>query len=89
MNTVIRPGILRQVCKEPLAEVQSVQLRGRGTGRLVGLDSCPNLTSIDVSWNALTDLDEACFDHCKELWTIDASHNRLVSRVQLGRAFSS
>lgn len=78
MSTVIRPDTLRHVCKEPLNEVQSVQLRGRGMTRLVGLDACPGVTSLDVSWNALTELDSACLEGCKELWIVDASHNRLV-----------
>lgn len=79
MSVVFRPETLRHVCKEPLAKVQSVQLRGRGITRLVGLNACPNLTSLDISCNALTELELACFEGCKELWIVDASHNRLVS----------
>lgn len=79
MSTVIRPDILRNVCKEPLNEIRSVQLRGRGITRLVELDTCPNLTSLDISWNALTELDSTRIEGCKEIWVIDASHNRLVS----------
>lgn len=76
---IVRPSTLQHVCKEPLADVQSVHLRGRGITRLVRLDVCPKLTSLDISWNALTELDSACFEGCKELWIVDASHNRLVS----------
>ncbi|CAM9133396.1 unnamed protein product, partial [Hapterophycus canaliculatus] len=47
--------------------------------RLLGLDGCPNLTSLDISWNALTELDSACLEGCKEIWVVDASHNRLES----------
>lgn len=78
MTTVIRADILRHLCKEPLAEVESLHLRGWGIGRLEGLHACPNLTSLDVSRNGLTKLDEACFGQGKELWIIDASHNRIV-----------
>lgn len=76
---VIYPGILRRLCKEPLGEVKCVQLRGRGIVRLEGLDSCPNLTSLDVSWNSLKQLDGAGLERCNELWIVDASHNQLVS----------
>ena len=79
MSIVLRPETLRHVCKEPLANVQSVQLRGREITRLVGLSACPNLTSLDISYNALTELEPACFEGCKELWIVDVSHNRLVS----------
>lgn len=78
MRTVVRPDILRHLCKEPLAELESLHLRGWGIGRLEGLDACPNLTLLDVSRNGLTELDEACFGRCKELWIIDASYNRIV-----------
>lgn len=81
MSTVIRPGTLRDVCKEPLAEVQSVQLRGRGITRLLGLGTCPRLTSLDISDNSLTELDSATFQGCKELWVVNASNNRLVSTI--------
>ena len=83
MSIVLRPETLRYVCKEPLANVQSVQLRGREITRLVGLGACPNLTSLDISYNALTELESACFQGCKELWIVDASHNRLVSLQEL------
>lgn len=76
---VVYPGILQRLCKEPLAEVTCVQLRGRGIIRLEQLDSCPKLTSLDVSWNSLKQLDGAGLEGCKELWSIDASHNQLVS----------
>lgn len=84
MSVVLRPETLRHVCKEPLANVQSVQLRGRGITRLVGLSACPNLTSLDISSNALTELEPACFEGCKELWIVDACHNRLVSLPDFG-----
>ena len=83
MSTVIRPGTLRQVCKEPLAEVQSVQLRGRGITRLVGLSACTKLTSLDISDNSLTELDSASFQGCRELWIVNASNNRLVSEIRV------
>lgn len=83
MSTVIRPETLRHVCKEPLANVQSLQLRGRGITRLIGLHACPNLTSLDISYNALTELEPACLEGCKELWIVDASHNRLVSFLDI------
>ncbi|CAN0538545.1 unnamed protein product, partial [Ectocarpus sp. 12 AP-2014] len=88
MSAVIRPDTLRHVCREPLNEVQSVQLRGRGMTRLVGLDACPGVTSLDVSWNALTELDSACLEGCKELWIVDASHNRLESLGGLSRVMA-
>ncbi|CAM9239081.1 unnamed protein product, partial [Ectocarpus sp. 12 AP-2014] len=88
MSTVIRPDTLRHVCKEPLNEVQSVQLRGRGMTRLLGLDACPGVTSLDISWNALTELDSACLEGCKELWVVDASHNRLESLGGLSRVMA-
>lgn len=89
MSTAIRPDILRHICKEPLAEVETLQLRGRGIERLIGLGVCLNLTSLDLSWNAVRDLDEACLEECKELWIIDASHNRLVSFLWAGRCCST
>lgn len=83
MSIVLRPETLRYVCKEPLANVQSVQLRGREISQLVGLSACPNLTALDISYNALTELESACFEGCRELWIVDASHNRLVSLHEL------
>ncbi|CAM9159192.1 unnamed protein product [Ectocarpus sp. 13 AM-2016] len=56
--------------------------------RLVGLDACPGVTSLDVSWNALTELDSACLEGCKELWIVDASHNRLESLGGLSRVMA-
>ena len=77
--TIIRPGILRHLCKEPLGEVESVRLRGRGILRLLELDACPNLISLDVSSNALKELDEATgLSKCRNLWMLDASNNSLV-----------
>lgn len=72
---------LRRLCKEPLEEVLCLHLRGLKVERVEALASCPNLTALDVSHNALTTLDNACFSRCRELWIIDASHNRIVSSV--------
>lgn len=75
----VRAEVLRQMCKEPLSEVRSLSLQGRGVKQLEGLELCTNLTSLNISCNALTVLDEKCFAQCQEMWIIDAAHNHLVS----------
>lgn len=81
MNVIIRPEFLRHLCKEPLDEVESIRLRGRGIVRLIGLDACPKLVSLDVSRNTLTDLGETGIEECRSLWILDVSHNSLVGWV--------
>lgn len=83
MRPAVGPDLLRQLCKEPLSEVESIHLRGRHIRELVGLDLCPNLTALDISRNSLTELDSARLEQCKELWIVDASHNQLVSFVRV------
>lgn len=78
---VLRAETLRQVCKESLADVRSLQLHGRGVEQLEGLALCPSLTSLNICRNALTELNEESFARCQELWIIDAAHNQLVSPV--------
>lgn len=85
---ILRADIIHHLCKKPLADVTSLHLQGRGVEQLEGLGSCPSLTSLDVSYNSLTGLDEECFARCRELWVLDASHNQLVSSmVQPRRRF--
>lgn len=84
---VLRAETLRQVCKEPLSDVRSLQLHGRGVEQLEGLALCPSLTSLNISHNALTELNEESFARCQELWVIDAAHNKLVSPVYATERF--
>ncbi|CAN0011132.1 unnamed protein product, partial [Choristocarpus tenellus] len=76
---IIRPDKLRDLCKEPLCDVQTLYLDRMGIEHLHGLEACPSLTTLHIAKNSLTALEAGCFEGCRELWSIDASNNRLES----------